>query len=296
MDAVSTNRPAPNWARWALWPAIYLALRLAAPFIRMPHPALGNLVATIVFLLLPLLWLRTISVGKVHPAVGVALFLVFAVVWGELVLGMPFGVLAHVPWKAHPMALDALRLTFRPFGDVALITAAALLGAALAGIISDPKMLLPVALVGGLVDYWGVYYGTTHAFLQAAPDFVRSASVGIPSFGGGFTATGLRPVSFVGFGDWVFLAMFLTVAARYDLSPRRTFWVLLGFLVPAMLLVLFGVVDTLPAVVPMALAIFTVNGRRLKLSRSEALSTLIAVALVVCAIAAYMLALQRLHH
>jgi hypothetical protein len=272
---------------WLVWPAAYLALRLLAPFIPMPFPVAGSVLATVVFLLLPLLWLRVLS--RSRPPVGVAIgcFVLLALVWGEFLLGRPFGLFTHINWRAHPDGFQLMRLIHRPVADLALITAAALLGATLARLISDPKMLLPVVLVGALVDYWGVYMGTTHAVITLAPHVVQSASAAIPAFGGGATPAGLQPASFVGFGDWLFLTMFLAVAYRYDLQPRRTFWALLAFLIPAMLIVIFGGLDFLPAVVPMALAIFVVNGRRLKLSRPEAFATFYALLMVGAMIAAY---------
>lgn len=271
------DSPRPGWF---LWPALYLALRLAAPFLPVkPSPA-TDLVATVVFLLVPLLWIRALSrFWTVPPAVAVGLFAALALVWGEFLLGKPLGLLRLVDWSAHPDGARAMLLASRPVADLALITGAALLGVALARIITDPKMLLPVALAGALVDYWGVYMGTTNMAIQMAPELVRSVSAGIPTLGGGF-AEGLQPAAFVGFGDWLFLAMFLAVTVRYDLHPDRTFWALLLCLIPAMLLVMFGQLDYLPAVVPMAIAVFAVNGRRLRLTRQEAISTVIAIALV----------------
>jgi hypothetical protein len=302
MDLTNTERPpdgvnaysnARKLGLWLLWPVLYLALRLAAPFIPAPSAVAGSIAATVVFLLLPLLWLRALSRSRPPAALAIVLFVVLALVWSEFLLGRPFGIFAHVNWRAHPTGLFVMRLVHRPVADLALITAAALLGVALAGLISDPKMLLPVVLVGALVDYWGVYMGTTNAVITMAPRVVQSASAAIPSFGGGATPAGLQPASFVGFGDWLFLAMFLTVAWRYELHPRRTFWALLGFLVPAMLIVIFGGLDFLPAVVPMALAIFVVNGRRLKLSRAETFATFYALLMVAAMILAYTLLAPR---
>jgi hypothetical protein len=294
MKPADTHSSVRAWAVWVVWPALYLILRLAAPFIPMPFPRVGSILATLVFLLLPLLWLRTLSRSRPRPALAIGLFVVLALVWGEFLLGRPFGLLNYVNWSAHPTALVGMRLFHRPVADLALITAAALLGVLLAGLISDPKMLLPVVLVGAIVDFWGVFMGTTHTAITLAPDAVRSASAAIPTFGGGATQAGLEPASFVGFGDWLFLAMFLAVTYRHDLHPRRTFWALLISLVAAMLIIMFDGLDFLPAIVPMALAIFIVNGRRLKLSRAETFATLYALLMVAAMIGAYTLVSSRL--
>lgn len=294
MKKDATLHPSQRWL-WLVWPALYLVLRVSAPFIPMPHPRVGSVLSTVVFLLLPLLWLRDLSRIRPHPLVALGLFIVMALVWSELLLGGPFGLLRHPHWwRAHPDAFLVMRIVYRPVADLALITAATLLGSTLARLISDPKMLLPVIIAGALVDYWGVYMGTTRAMIVNVPHVVQSASAAIPTFGGGATSAGLTPASFVGFGDWLFLAMFLAVAWRYNLHPRRTFWALLAFLIPAMLIVILGVVDSLPAVVPMALAIFVVNGRRLKLSRAETFATIYAVLMVVAMIGAYSIVASRM--
>lgn len=281
---------------WLVWPLAYLVLRLAAPYVKMPHPAVGSVLATILFLLIPLLWLRRISESRLRFRFGILAFLLLALVWGELLLGRPFGVLNHVDWQHHHRALHIVAMAARPIADLALISAAAVLGTLLARIITDPKMLLPVAFVGAVVDYWGVYLGSTSAIIHAAPELVRKVSAEIPAFGSAYQPRGLHVASFVGFGDWLFLTMFLAVAWRYDLQPRRTFWALLSFLVPAMLVVIFGGLDYLPAIVPMALAIFVVNGRRLKLTREEAFASLYALLLVAALIGGYTLVVGHLSH
>lgn len=302
MDLSNQNQVAPESEAtasralpWLVWPALYLILKVAAPFIPMPYPILGSILSTVLFLLVPLLWIRSLSRMRPHPAMAVGLFIVLALVWGEFLLFRPFGVflLPRAWWSGHPNLAVIFAVMRRPVADLALISAAGILGITLARLISDPKMLLPVVLVGALVDYWGVYMGTTQAMLVNVPHVVQSASAAIPAFGGA-RGGGMQAASFVGFGDWLFLAMFLAVAWRYALSPRRTFWALLAFLVPAMFLVIFGPLDFLPAIVPMALAIFVVNGRRLKLTRAETFATIYAMLMVGAMIGAYTLISARL--
>lgn len=290
--------PSPPSARllWLVWPVVYLALRIEAPFVRMPHPAVGSILATVLFLLIPLLWLQRVSERRLRLRFGILAFVALALLWSELLIGLPFGLLRHIDWRHHHTAVHAMALVARPVADLALITAAALLGTLLARIVSDPKMLLPIAFFGAVVDYWGVYAGTTSAFIHAAPKLVQKVSAEIPAFGSAYQPRGLHAASFVGFGDWLFLSMFLAVAWRYDLQPRRTFWALLGFLIPAMLVVIFGGLDYLPAIVPMALAIFAVNGRRLKLSREETFACLYALLLVAAMIGAYTLLAGHFTH
>lgn len=264
----------------AAWPLAYISLRLIAPFVTVPNRVAEMTISTVLFLLVPLLWVRVISRWTIPPIAVAGLFLALALIWSETLLLQPFGILRLVDWKAHRAAFSVVLLVSRPFADLALISAGALLGAGLARIISDPKMLLPVALAGGLVDYWGVTMGTTRMAIRLAPEVVTAVSAGIPGFGGG-VAGSMEPAAFVGFGDWLFLGLFLAVTHRYSLQPARTFWALLALLIPSMLVVLFGGLSHLPAVVPMAVAVFLVNGRRLRLTRCEMISTMIALALVI---------------
>ena len=293
MDLADTT-PALSSKKWYhrlwIWPVIYLLLRIAAPYISIPGgEALSSIVSTVVFIIVPLAWLFRLTERQLSWRVGLLFFLLAAFIWAELLLGRPIGFLRYVNWELHKREFVVMLMFTFPVADLALITGAGLLGASLASIIRDPKMLLPVTLVAAIVDFWGVYVGTTHMFLEKAPQIVTAVSSSIPRFGGGLTPSGLKPISYIGFGDWFFLALFMTVCWRFHLQPHKTFWWLLALLVPAMLLVIFPVLDYLPALVPMALAIFLVNGNRLKLSRAETFATLYGLLFIGCLLGAFSL-------
>jgi hypothetical protein len=286
----SDPTPRREYVRWLLWPLAYAILRLAAPYIPAPGGVAGTVIATVLFLLVPLLWIRDVARMRPPTGLAIALFLVFGLLWAEILLGEPAGLIWALPWRRHPDARLLAGTVARPFADLCLITAASFLGAALSRIVRDPKMLLPITVVGALVDYWGVYYGTTHYAVQNMRGLVTNLSASIPSLGGAKAPGGLEPVSDVGFGDWFFLTMFMAIAFRYDLQPRRTFWTLLALLIPSMLLVLLSDrVQAVPAVVPMAVAVLAVNWKRLRLTREEAFATLYAMLMVAAMIAGYTL-------
>lgn len=288
-ETPDTTPAATSPLAWLLWPVTYLLLRLLAPYVHLPGKTAPLIVSGVVFLALPLFWLREVGRARIGPARALALFAVFALAWAEITLGKPTGVIWSLPWRRHPDAALMMATVARPFADLFLITAAAVLGAGFAHLIRDAKMLLPIILAGALVDYWGVYHGTTNYAVTHMRGIVQSLSAGIPSLGGAGSAEGVQPVSYVGFGDWFFIALFLAVVIRHDLNPRRTFWALLTFLVPALVLVITGRVEFLPGVVPMAAAILFVNWRRLRLSREEAFATLYALLMVGAMIGAYTL-------
>ena len=284
---------APSARAFWLWPIVYLALRLAAPFIKLPWPVVATIIATVVFLITPMLWLRVLTSRK-WPLWGIVATMVgLTLVWSELTVGQPVGLLGLVAWKQYPGLAKAAVLVLRPVADLALITAGASLGMLVARLIRDPKMLLPVAVAGAVVDFWGVFFGTTNAALKHTPAVVQAASAGIPTLGGGATRQGMAPISYVGVGDWLFLGLFLAVASTFHLQPRRTFWTLTAFVIAAMFLVLFDVLSYLPAIVPMAVAVLWVNRAELKLSRSEAFAVMYAVLMVAAMIGVYVYATNR---
>jgi hypothetical protein len=267
----------------------YLLLRLLAPYVHVPGKTAPLVISGVVFLTLPLFWLRDIGRARLGTGWTLALFAALSLAWAEITLGKPTGAIWGLPWRRHPDAALMMATVARPFADLFLITAAAVLGAGFARLIRDAKMLLPIVLAGALVDYWGVYHGTTNYAVTHMRGVVQSLSAGIPSLGGAGSAEGVQPVSYIGFGDWFFIALFLAVVIRHDLNPRRTFRALLAFLLPALVLVITGRVEFLPGVVPMAAAVLAVNWRRLRLSREEGFATLYAMLMVGAMIGAWTL-------
>ena len=196
-EVTNDREKLPSARAFWLWPIVYLVLRLIAPFIKLPWPVVATIIATVVFLITPMLWLRALT-ARQWPLWGmVATMVVMTLVWSELAVGQPVGFLGHVDWKHNTGLAKAAVLVLRPVADLALITAGASLGMLVARLIRDPKMLLPVAVAGAVVDFWGVFFGTTNAALKHTPAVVQAASAGIPTLGGGATRQGMAPISYV---------------------------------------------------------------------------------------------------
>lgn len=132
-----------------------------------------------------------------------------------------------------------------------LILTGTFFGQILARLIRDRAMLVPVGIIAGLVDFWGVFWGPVGSWSSGAPVAVSkmasaaSAAVDIPQsiqlppqlavFGH------ITPPSSIGIGDFVFLALFLTCAYRLGFSPKRSMWgIFCGLLLSSIILALNG--------------------------------------------------------
>lgn len=182
-----------------------------------------------------------------------------------------------IPFSVKVMRPDAAFFLLVPWRNLFMILAAAFFGCLVSLAIREPGILLPGVLVAGMVDYWGVYYGTTLHVIQTAPKVVEKVSVKLPALGM------FGPVATIGPGDFVFLGLFFSAMYRHNLRVSATFWVFLALLVPCMILVIaFGV--SIPALVPMAVAMLLVNHDRMRLTKSEKFATLYILLLLATAL------------
>jgi hypothetical protein len=262
-----------------LWLAIYLALQVAVPFLRLPSRAVWVLLSAILlsaalftFVSLSVFASLTNVVRRPGPA---AMFLALgAAGWvGMLLLG-----------PALPNPPNLLKTGGLPAGvalhlgeELFRILAALGLGVLLASALREPNILLPAAVFAAFADYFMVNFGTVHQTMktEAGQQFVHAVSAKVP------TVAGL-PVLTVGPADFVFMAFFFACVYRFDLHRRRTFWSLFALLTLALCFVVL-LSARIPALVPMALGFVLANFRRFKLSRPElqAMGTAAAIVLVV---------------
>lgn len=246
MLGLKLRDPAVKWV--ALWAGIYTAVHLATNSIRGVDPLLTSLIATFTFMFL---WLAVIaSLTRLRMSL-----------W-EAVAGLGFMAVFH---------FASLRLHFGFGADLTFLFVGAFLGYVVASLIREPGILLPVAIVAAVTDFWGVYYGPTHLVLQHMPQALGSVSAGVPS------GHEVGPLLRVGFGDIVFLGLFLTCIQRFHMNYRGTFILLYSLLTATLAIVLvFGL--SVPALVPMAIAVVTANLREFRLSRQEWLALLYVAA------------------
>jgi hypothetical protein len=181
-------------------------------------------------------------------------------------------VLAAIAWIGLLFMADSMRggssALIAVWINLALIATTVLIGSLISFAIKETAVLLPVLLVSGLVDYWGVYFGTTHQFVQHAPKIVEKVSAKVPTISFG----GVPVVTTIGPGDFVFLGIFFACLYRFHLDVKRTFWLFAVLLLVSLFIVTVLPIN-IPGLVPMAIAMIAVNGKAFKLSRAEIFAT-----------------------
>ena len=241
--------------------ALYLLMRLCAQI----APIRGEPGASVILLSVALFML--IQMAIVRAASGLpfrqrALW-TLAVVFALLVVGLSL-LLAGVKMPAVPWVLvSALR-------DLALILFAVSLGSAVSVVIREVNVLLPVAIFAAVVDFWSVNYGPLGTLLATKPRVVVAAAVQVPVVGRAM------PISMIGVGDFVFLALYFAVMHRFRMNTAGAFWC--GFfLLTATMFAVIRVewLNTVPALVPIGVALIAANVKHFRLKREEVVSTLI---------------------
>ncbi len=182
-----------------------------------------------------------------------------------------------------------------------LILTGAFFGQIIARLIRERALLVPVGIIAGLVDFWGVFWGPVGNWSASSPVAVTkmasaaSAAVMVPN---NVVVphqlemlVRIAPPSSIGIGDFVFLAMFLTCAYRLDFSPKRTMWgIFCGMLLCSVVMALNGMrlfpidLNYLPGLVFIAGGVLLANIRSWQLSRQEWLMTLALVGVLLLCI------------
>ncbi len=209
-------------------------------------------------------------------------------VFGELMLlvasaGLWFG-LARLASLSH---LSALLIS--PLATVMFLLACLWLGRVISRLFREPSILLPACAAAAAVDIFTVYAGPTGMMLEANPEFVRSLSVAIPQIGSAVGEEGLAGLaveSFIGLGDFIFLAAFIGAAAKFGFNLARTAGMVLLLVVVGMTAhMLLPFAAGIPLLPFIAVGFVAANWREFQLSREEkkavALGTLLIALLVV---------------
>jgi len=221
------------------WVTLYGVLRALAPHLRVRSEEEGVVLGTILFMFLALMVVASFSRIPMRTGTALLSWLLFAGLF--IVTGL---------------------LRISPAADLALILSATSFGILVSQIIREPQLLVPVALVAAIVDYWGVNYGTTKMMMSFAPRVLGTVGWTVPRVGS------LEPATIMGPGDFVFLGLFFACIARFRLNWRRSILLIYLFLLVSMLLVYFSRLSV-PALVPMAGAVLAANIRCFRLKRSE---------------------------
>ncbi|MDB4929371.1 MAG: hypothetical protein JWM10_1855, partial [Myxococcaceae bacterium] len=182
------------------------------------------------------------------------------------------------------LALVALAFKLPPVasglvGALGLIAIASALGGAIGSRIEAAGHLAAVALVSSAVDLWSVTSpaGPTHRIVQS-PALLRllTVSVAIPPH--------RDPVPAIGFGDVVFVALYLAAAARFALPRARMVAALWAgmFAAGALAYALEGPVPALPLIGLMVLA---TQPMARDVPQADRRATLLAAAMLVASVA-----------
>lgn len=181
----------------------------------------------------------------------------FAIVGGVALAPIgPLPARIAVPAALAGVALVALALKLPPVasglaGSLGLIAVATLVGGAIGSRMESSGHLAAVALLSAAVDLWSVTSpsGPTHRIVQS-PALLRllTVSVSIPP--------DREPRPAIGFGDAVFVALYLSAAARFVMPrPRMVVALWAGILGAGALAVALGrAVPALPVIGLMVLA------------------------------------------
>lgn len=188
-------RHALTAAAWALLPLALLSL--LAPWIRV-----GDLAASL--LAFACATAAVTAAGALAPR---ALLARPRVTVAAVALGVALSLLS----TRLPPALGGL------VGALGLMTAACALGVQVGSRVESPGHILPVALLSAGVDLWSVTaaVGPTHVIVQT-PALLKLLTVraAIPP--------SREPVPQIGFGDEVFIALYVAIGARFGLRAWKT--------------------------------------------------------------------------
>lgn len=261
---------------------LVLALfRLALPYLSLPVGLLpvASFLVTAVFLVTPIL--------AIFGVAGIGWTPRTALLWVFL------GMLAHLSLvglgRSGAFGEGFGAQAAFAFGQIGLVTWTTGLGAALALLMKDRNMLLPVALFLAGFDFMLVMTpsGPVQLIMQAAPQVFPAVAYAVPTVGS------VSELAHIGPADFLFLSMFAVAMARFNMESRvALIWILPTLFAYLILVIAAGDAQIgmfslrmLPALVPIGIVILLVNRRHFRLTRDEWLSTGFVALLVIGVIA-----------
>lgn len=137
--------------------------------------------------------------------------------------------------------------------------------------IKDINLILPVVMFAACIDFWTVTQGPVSTVLKHAPEIVSAVSAPIPQAGAG----SFVPITIMGPGDPLFIALIFAAVHRLKMNSRRNFIFIFTAMTLGMVAVMMGILPFLPALTLLAVAVVSANYREFKLSRDEKISVAI---------------------
>lgn len=168
-----------------------------------------------------------------------------------------------------------------PFMSLLLIAGATSTGYLVSFLLRERNIVLPVAVFAGFTDFWTVSVGPTAKMIKHAPHIVQAVSAPIPTPGAGH----ITPISFIGPGDFIFLALLFGAICRLGMNLRRTYW----FVFPLLSLGMLGVIvggaifrlnTGFPALVLIAIGVILANIGEFRLQKSEIKAIVVVVGII----------------
>jgi hypothetical protein len=190
-------------------------------------------------------------------------------------------------WGASEVAQNrpSLRVVAAALASTLFLLACLLVGKLLSRVIREPALVLPVSIVAAMADVFTVFWGPTGEALDKAPALVARMSLNIPQAGsaaGPAGAAAMAQVATIGLGDFIFLALFMSLAARFGFPLLRSA-VAMGACAGGGIVAALAAPATLPGMplLPYLAGGFVLaNHRTLRLTPREARDMLIGVAVV----------------
>lgn len=165
-------------------------------------------------------------------------------------------------------------------GNLVLIFWAVLIGRLVSRVIREGKLLLPVAVAASLADIFTVFWGPVGKVAAQAPHVANALSAQAPAVE--VAKQVAAPVlTYVGIGDFLFLAIFLTVALRYAMNATGAMWAAFASTFAGAAVLVFWEPPGLPGVPFISVAVLLVNRKFLSFTAEEKRSLWIAAALLV---------------
>ncbi len=237
---------------------------------------------TLVFMLLQL-WVPWAMV-RIRQPVGSQMWQagLAAAIWIVLIF-------VFFPRHAYPQGLNMALVTVTP---VAMTIGLSMMGALLARIVREAKILLPLGFIAGLIDIVGAmtHVGFTANVMQHHPEVVSRVSVAVPA------VHGLHVLSYIGPGDVLFVAFFFAVVQQHQLNTRWTFRMVYLFLTLSMLAVQFTPIPAIGALAPMGIAVIISNARYFEFTRAEKFAMLYAALMAIAGSLAFFFYTNALFH
>lgn len=186
---------------------------------------------------------------------------------------------AKLPAKLHhyPNLKEQMFIMANYYGPLAVpinvlkILAAASVGCLVAVRVRDKNLLLPVVMIAACIDFWTVFFGPVASMLKHAPNIAPAVSAPIPQVGTGT----FMPITMVGPGDFLFMAVVFAAVHQHRMNGARNYAFVFCAMTLGMLAVMFGLVNSLPALIVLAVAVVSANRREFNLTRQEKISMLI---------------------